>query len=676
MIAPRISTASAREWLEPDGLGGFASGTVSGVRTRRYHAILLAAAAPPAQRRVLVNGFDAVVTTAAGQYAVSSQVYAPGVMFPDGATRIEHFTNDPWPTWRFALEDGTRVEHELFVPKGRAAAVLAWRLVRPRPGVTLEVRPFVTGRDYHALHRENPAFRFSAEESPGRQVLRPYPDLPGIVFRSNGVWERQSDWYRQFLYQEERARGLDHLEDCAAPGVLRFDLSRGEAVWVVTAGADEEALGPGDTLAATRALRAAERLRRDRFEDRLDRAADAYVVGRGGGKTIVAGYPWFTDWGRDTFIGLRGLCLATERLAEAGEILGEWANTVSDGMLPNRFRETGDEPEFNSVDASLWYVVAVHEYLEACASRKRRIPPEEAERLHAAVEAILEGYAAGTRFGIRADGDGLLACGEPGLTNLTWMDARVGDRVVTPRVGKPVEVQALWLNALAMAARVSGRRQDLLARGLASFPSRFWNEATGGLHDIVDVDHVPGRNDPTLRPNQIFAVGGLPLSLVEPEMARRVVDLVETRLWTPMGPRSLDPLDPQYRGRYEGGVEDRDAAYHQGTVWPWLAGPFVEAWVRVRGGSSAARREARRRFLEPMLSRLDEAGLGHIPEIADGDAPHRPRGCPFQAWSVGEALRLDRTILSREAAARAAAARRSAPGADGDLRTPPAKASS
>jgi predicted glycogen debranching enzyme len=422
-------------------------------------------------------------------------------------------------------------------------------------------------------------------------------------------------------------------------------------------------------------LRAGERIRRDRFEDRLDRASDAYIVGRGRGKTIVAGYPWFTDWGRDTFIALRGLCLATERLAEAGEILGEWAWTVSEGMLPNRFREGGDQPEFNSVDASLWYVVAVHDYLDACASAKRKLPPEQTERLHGAVEAILEGYAGGTRFGIRADADGLLAAGEPGLTNLTWMDARVGDRVITPRVGKPVEVQALWLNALTLAARVSGRRQELLSRGLESFRARFWNDAAGGLFDVVDVDHQPGRDDATLRPNQILAVGGLPLVLLDPERARRVVDLVETRLWTALGPRSLDPLDPAYRGRYEGSVEERDSAYHQGTVWPWLAGPFVEAWVRVRGATSAARREARRRFLDPLLSRLDEAGLGHLPEIADGDAPHRPRGCPFQAWSVGEALRLDRVVLSREAASRAAS-RAAAAAARAAAPPPPAKASS
>jgi predicted glycogen debranching enzyme len=345
-------------------------------------------------------------------------------------------------------------------------------------------------------------------------------------------------------------------------------------------------------------------------------------------------------------------------------------------MLPNRFRESGDEPEFNSVDASLWYVVAVHDYLNACASAKRRLASEETDRLHGAVEAILEGYAAGTRFGIRADADGLLAAGEPGLTNLTWMDARVGERVVTPRVGKPVEVQALWLNALTLAGRVSGARRELLERGLESFRARFWNEAAGGLFDVVDVDHRPGENDATLRPNQILAVGGLPLTLLEPERARRVVDLVETRLWTPLGPRSLDPLDPAYRGRYEGSVEERDGSYHQGTVWPWLAGAFVEAWVRVRAGTSAARREARRRFLDPLLARLDEAGLGHLPEIADGDAPHRARGCPFQAWSVGEALRLDRVVLSREAAARAASRSAAASARSVAPSPPPAKASS
>jgi len=324
---------------------------------------------------------------------------------------------------------------------------------------------------------------------------------------------------------------------------------------------------------------------------------------------------------------MRGLCLATGRIDEARSILREWAGSVSEGMVPNRFPDRGEAPEYNSVDASLWYVVAVHETLAAAG--------EEDARLRRAVDAILDGYSRGTRHGIAADMDGLLRAGEPGQ-QLTWMDARVDGRVITPRIGKPVEVNALWINAL----RVGGARWKALHdRAAASFAERFWNEARGCLFDVVD----PA--DDALRPNQVLAVGGLPFPVLQGERARRVVDVVEERLWTPLGLRSLAPGEPGYAPRYRGGVAERDGAYHQGTVWPWLLGPFVEAWVRVRGGDAPVRREARRKFLDPLLAQRDVAGLGHLPEIADADAPHLPRGCPFQAWSLGEALRLDRLVL-------------------------------
>jgi predicted glycogen debranching enzyme len=314
-------------------------------------------------------------------------------------------------------------------------------------------------------------------------------------------------------------------------------------------------------------------------------------------------------------------------------------------MLPNRFPDHGEAPEFNAVDASLWYVVAVHEFLAAAAAHGFALPAAEDNALRAAVEAILSGYAAGTRFGIQCDDDGLLRAGQAGV-QLTWMDAKVGDWVVTPRIGKPVEVQALWLNALAIGSQRSERWADLLARGRASFAKRFWNPARTCLFDVVDCDHQPGTSDAALRPNQILAVGGLPLALLEGERARQVVDVVEQHLWTPLGLRSLGPGEPGYAPRYQGNVRSRDGSYHQGTVWPWLLGAFVEAWVRVRGGTRDAKREARERFLAPLLAHLDQAGLGHVSEIADGDPPHAPRGCPFQAWSVAEALRLDQVVLA------------------------------
>jgi predicted glycogen debranching enzyme len=637
------------EWLEADGLGGFASGTVAGPRTRRYHALLLVATTPPTGRFVLVNGLDAWVDTAAGSFAVSSQQYGPDVVHPDGERRLEMFGSEPWPRWTYRLEDGTRVEQELFVPHGTAAVAIRWRLLE-RPGrATLHVKPFLSGRDYHSLHHENPSFRFDAAVNGERVAWRPYAGVPGTVALSNGVYEHQPVWYRNFLYQEERARGLDHTEALASPGTFRWDLSGSDAVLILAAELLESD-APGEEVAAEvrfHLYREVELKRRSLFPSRLHRSADAYLVRRGRGKTVIAGYPWFTDWGRDTFIALRGLCLATGRLDDARDILLDWAGTVSESMLPNRFPDRGSVPEFNSVDASLWYIIAVHDFLQATASAGAIVEPSTRERLQQAVEAILTGYAAGTRFGIRLDSDALLAAGVPGV-QLTWMDAKVGDWDVTPRIGKPVEVQALWLNALWIGGQFSSKWVSLFKQGRQAFRTRFWNEAGEYLHDVVDPDHQPATADATFRPNQILAVGGLPVTLLEGEQARRVVDAVEARLWTPLGLRSLAADLPGYSPRYEGGVRERDGAYHQGTVWPWLAGPFVEAWVRVRGGSTEAKREARVRFLEPLLKHLDDAGLGHVSEIADADAPHTPRGCPFQAWSLGEVLRLMNHVLGEE----------------------------
>ncbi len=634
------------EWLEADGLGGFASGTASGKRTRRYHALLLAATTPPTGRFVLVSGFDAVVTTPAGRFPLSSQVYAPGVVHPDGVDRIEAFEPDPWPLWRYRLPDGTVVEQEIFVRRGAPITVLSWRLVAGLPGTALEVRPYLAGRDYHALHHENSSFRFASEDRGGRIVWRPYPGVPEIHALANGSFDARPDWYRSFLYDEERRRGLDCVEDLGTPGQFRyaFGAKSKEAILIVAAGVEGARIPEGRAETVFKRLRSAERRRRLAFPSRLHRAADDYLVSRGAGRTIVAGYPWFTDWGRDTFIALRGLCLATGRLDDAGDILLEWAGSVSEGMLPNRFPDRGDAPEFNSVDASLWYIVAVHDFLKTCETSKRPVGAGVRRSLAGAVGEILSGFARGARYGIRLDEDGLLSAGEPGV-QLTWMDARVGDRVVTPRIGKPVEIEALWLNALWIARSFSDRYESILAHGRRTFEERFWNRDGGCLYDVIDVDHRPGTADASFRPNQIFAVGGLPLQLLEGERARSVVDAVEKRLTTPLGLRSLAPGEAGYAPRYEGGVRERDEAYHQGTVWPWLLGPFVEAWVRVRGGTIEAKDAARERFLAPVLAHLDRAGLGHISEIADAEPPFTPRGCPFQAWSVGEALRLSEVVL-------------------------------
>ena len=637
------------EWLEADGLGGFASGTVGGTRTRRYHALLLAATNPPTGRVVLVNGFDASVETPGGTFALSSQAYVPDVIHPDGTRRIIDFKTEPWPQWIFELEDGARIQQELFVRNGSALVALSWHLLTPGKEVKLSVRPFLSGRDYHSMHHENPAFQFEPQRSDDRIIWHPYNGLPGIVSASNGDYSQQPDWYRNFLYEEERARGLDFTEDLASPGVFHWNLARGEAVWLLAAEGHENGALPVTASAeeCMKSLRTAEQNRRQQFAPSLHRAADSYLVRRGEGKTIVAGYPWFTDWGRDTFISLRGLCMATGRLDDARDILVQWAEVVSEGMLLNLFPDRGDKPEYNSVDASLWYVIAVYDFIQAMKAEKRKIAARDQKTLENAIEAILTGYSRGTRFGIHLDDDGLLAAGEADV-QLTWMDAKVGDWVVTPRIGKPVEVQALWLNALGIASGFSERWKHLFMRGCEAFSERFWNEERGYLYDVVDPNHQRGAADPTFRPNQIFAAGGLPVAVLEGDRAKKVVEAVESRLWTPLGLRSLAPGEPGYCPHYGGGVRERDGAYHQGTVWPWLIGPFVEAWVRVRGSTEETKREARSRFLEPLVHHLDEAGLGHVSEIADADPPHTPRGCPFQAWSMGELLRLKLLVLADE----------------------------
>ena len=627
----------AAEWLEADGLGGFASGTVSGERTRRYHALLLAAMRPPASRVVLVNGIEAWVDTDAGRYAISTQRYLPDVTYPEGWRGIVAFAHRPWPSWQFRLPDGTVIAQEVFVHRDGQGTVLCWRRTAGSGPCCLSVRPLLSGRDYHALHRENGALVFDSMIQGGNVTWRPYAGLPSISALSNGVYGASPDWYRKFLYTAERDRGLDYVEDLASPGCFQFDVARDEAVLIFRVG-DGLTVSPAP-LAANPAD--VERRRRDAQRDELVAAANAFLVDGVHGRTLLAGFPWFTDWGRDTFIALRGLLLTTGRLAEAETILAAWAGLVSAGMLPNRRSDGGDTLDYNSVDAALWFVVAVDDFLREATETGYAV--REGRRLAQAVAAIVDGYVGGTRYGIGLDLDGLLRAGEPGV-QLTWMDAKLGDWVVTPRIGKPVEVEALWINALRIAQRWSPRWAEAERTARAAFAARFPNPATGGLFDVVDADHVPGKTDPRIRPNQIFAVGGLPYPVLDRTAARGVVDLVEAQLLTPLGLRSLAREDPDYVPRYRGGPQERDAAYHQGTVWPWLIGPFVEAWLRVRGNSAAAKSEARARFLPPLLQHLATAGLGHVSEVADGDPPHTPGGCPFQAWSLGELIRVRRLV--------------------------------
>ena len=655
------------EWLETDGRGGFASGTAGGVRTRRYHALLLPAMQPPVKRVVLINGLEVFLTTAAGRFPLSTQCYPGGddgkdVLSPCGLDYLVNFRLEPWPRWTFQFPDGTRLEHELFVHQATGLTALSWKLL-PRSGnpdkARLEVRPLFSGRDYHSTHHENPVFAFApVSQEGGNAAWQVYPGLPLTRVWSSGAYRHDPAWYRRFLYTAERDRGLDCLEDLALPGVFTFDLTATVpdasmllgAVMDLVPGTPPRMPPAANAARLLPALRNDEQKRRNVSADPLDRAADAYIVRGARGPTIVAGYPWFTDWGRDTFISLRGLCLATGRFEEARAILLAWTGSVSAGMLPNRFPDGGEAAAYNSVDASLWFIISAHEYLtlappplgEAAMERWTR----ERNQLLAACEAILDGFTNGTRYGIRADpADGLLFAGAPGVA-LTWMDAVVDGRAITPRWGKPIEIQALWLNALYLLAPNSPRWHMAYERARVHFGAKFWNAAKNCLFDVVDCEGQPGVNDDRVRPNQIFTIGGLPLVLLGATQARAVLQTVEKELLTPVGLRTLARGEPGYCSQYTGGPVQRDGAYHQGTVWPWLLGPFVEAWVRLQGDTAAARAAARSQVVGALLTALPtNAGLGHLTEIADAESPHAPKGCPFQAWSMGELIRLTRQVL-------------------------------
>ena len=644
MSTQALPVDSVTEWLETDGLGGFASGTSSGLRTRRYHALLLAAAAPPADRRVLVQGFVARLETPEGSAEFWPQAYAGGWVTGQDVERVE-FSNDVWPSWRCFTRLGVRVDVEIFVPHGSPAAVVSFRLSKPVTGARLELRPLLSGRDFHGTHHENSGCKQEPQKEANVWRFQLYEGVPAVLSLSNGEYRHSPDWYRNFFYAEEAARGLNAEEDLASPGVFTFDVSEQEALWVVTADLPGKlALEHESPRALVSRLRQSERQRRSGFATPLERAADQYRVKRGDGRSLIAGYPWFGDWGRDTFIALRGISLATGDLGTARSILCEWAGVVSQGMLPNRFSDDAGAPaEYNSVDASLWFVLAADELLSHPAAHSVLLAAER-RRIESAIVEIVAGYARGTRHGIHRDDDGLLACGETGV-QLTWMDAKVGDWVVTPRVGKPVEIQALWVHALRIAGKRNPQLQRWAETAQRALEQRFWNAERDMLFDVVDDGNQPGAVDAACRPNQIFAAGGLPLTLLSPERARSVVDAVERELWTPLGLRSLERSHPAYVPRYQGGVWERDGAYHQGTVWPWLIGPFVEAWVKTRGNTNEAKLQARQRFLAPLYEHLSRAGLGHISEIVDAEPPYTPRGCPFQAWSVAELLRLERLVL-------------------------------
>jgi predicted glycogen debranching enzyme len=646
-VCQNLDAANTKEWLETNGLGGFASSTLTGLNTRRYHGLLVAATKPPVGRLVMLSKLEETLVMDGACYPLSANQY-PDAIHPQGQQFLKEFRLDPFPTFVYAVA-GLELVKTVWMVHSANTTVVQYELRGDQlpADCRLELHPLLAFRDYHATMHEKGAWNPQFENAPGLLILRPYAELPALQLAHNAaVVEPTGYWYRNFEYQAERERGLDYREDLFNPCVLRFDLRQLAQATVIASTERVE-------VAQVNAYRQAERTRRaavlepfakaDELTRALAVAADQFLVKRDSGHTIIAGYHWFSDWGRDTMIALPGLTLTTGRYDIAKNILLAFARYLDQGMLPNRFPDAGEAPEYNTVDATLWYVEAVRALLEhtgAYAFVKTH--------LYAKLLEIIDWHERGTRYGIHVDADGLLHAGEMGV-QLTWMDARIGDWVVTPRTGKPVEIQALWYNALCVLADLAERFGDvanqqrcmqLAARAKASFNQLFWNAEAGCLYDVVNGNE----RDAALRPNQIFAVS-LPHTLLTPEHAQQVVAVVERELLTPFGLRSLAPGDQRYCPRYNGDIPSRDGAYHQGTVWAWLLGPFTTAYLKVNRNSANARQQASA-WLSAFAEHLREAGLGQVSEIFDADAPHSPRGCVAQAWSVAELLRVATELQS------------------------------
>jgi predicted glycogen debranching enzyme len=519
---------------------------------------------------------------------------------------------------------------------GSNTTVCRWQLIgEPNTDVRLETRPLLSFVDYHHLQHEDAHFASEYSVEDDVVSVRPFTDGPSIYFAHNGLEVAKTGyWYRDFEYTIEQERGFDFHEDLFQPFELTFDLAN-----------------PADLLISTERVDAKDAPKLERAEikrrkalvskwgakneliSQLELASDQFIVARGDGHTIIAGYPWFTDWGRDTFISLPGLTLATNTPEIAKGIILEFSKSISEGMLPNRFPDAGETAEYNTVDATLWYFESIRAYIEATDDTTL------VEQLYPNLSEIITWHLRGTRYGISVDTDGLLNAGEPGV-QLTWMDAKVGDKVITPRTGKAVEIQALWYNALCVMSEIADaldhdedarKFKSMADLAQLSFNALFWNEEDACLYDVV----CDGTADASIRPNQILAVS-LKNSMLDDERSRAIVDKVEAELLTPVGLRSLSPQDPQYVPYYLGSPYERDSSYHQGTVWAWLIGPFIDAYRRVY----PERVDRVDEMIAGFREHLVQAGLGQISEIFDAEWPHTPRGCPAQAWSVAELLRV------------------------------------
>ncbi len=638
-ICTDFQSASSREWLETNGIGGFASSTVSGANTRRYHGLLTAATKPPLGRVTMLSKFEETLRINDKTFELSANQY-PNAIYPNGYRYLKNFRLAPFPVWTFEIE-GIEIEKKIFMTYGENTTIVQYKskVQSLVSNVQLELKPLLSFCDYHHLQHENADFNLNYEVGDGFITVRPYAEMPPLYFAHNAqAVENTGIWYQNFEYAIERERGFDFREDLFQPFGLKFDLSENA---IIIASTEKQTVSEAQDFERNEIKRRENLIKdanaEDNFTKQLVLAADQFVVSRGAGKTIIAGYHWFSDWGRDTMIALNGLTLTTNRAEIAKSILLEFSQHISEGMLPNRFPDAGEIPEYNTVDATLWYFEAVRAYVE-----KTNDYDFVREHLYEKLVNIIHWHTYGTRFQIKVDSDGLLYSGERGV-QLTWMDAKIGDYVVTPRTGKAVEIQALWYNALCIMAEFAEKFDDekdrqiyavMAVEAKKSFNLIFWNEREECLFDVIDGEE----KDASVRPNQIFAVS-LKNSIIDADKAKKIVEKVEAELLTPLGLRSLSPKDKDYRPIYIGSPFERDSAYHQGTVWGWLIGAYVDAYRKVNPTESQTENRVNE-ILEGFKNYLTEAGIGQISEIFDADAPFKSRGCIAQAWSVAEVLRV------------------------------------
>jgi predicted glycogen debranching enzyme len=646
-ICGHLAAAESREWLVTNGIGGYASGTVAGSQTRRYHGLLIAALQPPVGRTQLVSTIDEIVHYSGAEFSLATHRWASGAVEPQGFLSLESFhLEGAKPVWTYALADAL-LEKRVWMRQGENTAYIQYTLVRGSSPVDLDLKALVNYRDFHSLTHAGD-WRMKIEPVEHGVEVRAFEGATPFYLKSSAATcEPRHEWYLGCSLGEEAARGLEDREDLLFAALFRAKLEVGSSVTIVATTEAKTSLD-GETARAERANYEVKLFQDWQAKNESDAeeapswlwqlilAADQFIVKRTlpeqpDGRSIIAGYHWFGDWGRDTMIALPGLTLATGRADVAKRILLAFSRYLDGGMLPNNFPDAGGKSEYNTVDAALWYFEAIRQYFAETRDAATL------QKLFPVLAGIVNAHVKGTRYNIHVDAaDGLIFAGGPGV-QLTWMDAKIGDWVVTPRTGKPVEINALWINALetmAEFARLLGKPgegyEKLAAKARKNF-QKFWNAERSCCYDVIDTPGIG--NDASLRPNQIFAVS-LPVSPLKPDQQRSVVDVCARHLLTSHGLRSLAPGEPGYTGHYGGSPRDRDAAYHQGTVWGWLLGPFALAHYRVHRD-----REAAPRFLEPLGRQIYSSGLGTLSEIFDGDAPFTPRGCIAQAWTVAEVLR-------------------------------------